>query len=363
MRESPLTGNKERRGGFLATIYSKLRDLITRDIAIDLGTANTLVYVAGKGIVLNEPTVIALKEVRGGSQVVAVGGEAKAMLGRTPKGIRAIRPLSDGVIGDFAIAEELIRIVVRKAFKRRGMTSARVIVTVPSGATAVERRAIRESVAKAGARKVYLIDEPIAAALGAELPVTEPTGSMIVDIGGGTTEVAVLSLGGIVASKCIRVGGNTMDEAIVSYIRRTYNLQIGETTAENIKLAVGGALLPEAGKERRVSVRGRDLVTGVPRELEVGEAEIVGSLADAVAAIIEAVRSTLEQTAPELTADMIDRGMVLTGGGGLLPNLDLALEHATSVPATVAKLPLSCGALGAGRALENLREINKLLIH
>ncbi len=358
-----LVAAQDKRNGVSVGLFTKVKNLITRDIAIDLGTANTLVYVAGKGIVFDEPTVIALKDVRGRSHVVAIGIDAKAMLGRTPEGIRAIRPLTDGVIGDFGIAEELIRLICRKAFNQRGFTSARVIVTVPSGATAVERRAIRDSVEKAGARKVFLIEEPIAAAIGAGLPVTEPTGSMVVDIGGGTTEVAVMSLGGIVASKCIRVGGNTMDEAIMSYVRRAYNLQIGESTAERVKLAVGAASMPPDGDERRAMIRGRDLVTGVPREMEIGSAEVVASLAEPISAIVEAVRTTLEQTAPELAADMVDRGMVLAGGGGLLPNLDIVLEQATGVPAVVANLPLSCGALGAGNALEHLRAMNKMLVH
>ncbi|MCG8545383.1 MAG: rod shape-determining protein [Alphaproteobacteria bacterium] len=340
-----------------------MRGLFSRDIAIDLGTANTLVYLAGQGIVFNEPTVIALKDDRGGSQIFAVGSDAKAMLGKTPAGFRAIRPMSDGVIADFDVSEEFIKYIINKNLKRWSFANARVIIAVPSGATAVERRAIREATESAGARRVYLIEEPIAAAIGAELPVTEPTASMVVDIGGGTTEVAVISLGGIVSSQCIRIGGNAMDAAIISYMRRVHNMQIGESTAEQIKLTIGSACLPESGEERRMRVKGRDLVSGVPREQEVSESEIVTSLAEPVGSIIDAVKTTLEHTVPELAADMVERGMVLTGGGGLLPNLDVVLGHATGLPTHVAKDPLTCCALGAGRVLERIGKFDKMLVH
>jgi rod shape-determining protein MreB and related proteins len=343
-------------------VLSIMRGLFTHDIAIDLGTANTLVYQSGGGIVFNEPTVIAVKDERGGRRMIAIGQEAKAMLGRTPPGIEAIRPLCDGVIADFDVAEELIKIVMGKSFKRRGLSSARVIITVPSGATEVERRAIREATENAGARRVYLIEEPVAAAIGADLPVTEPTASMVVDIGGGTTEVAVISLGGIVSSQCIRIGGNAMDAAIISYMRRAHNLHIGENNAEEIKISIGSACFPKNGEPRRMRVKGRDLVSGVPREQEVEEGEIVGSLAEPLGAIVEAVKTTLEHTVPELAADMVERGMVLTGGGGLLPNMDEVLSYATGLPTTVATDPLICGAMGAGRTLERIGKLEHMLV-
>lgn len=339
-----------------------MRGLFSRDIAIDLGTANSLVYLAGQGIVFSEPTVIALKDDRGGSQIIAVGKEAKAMLGKTPEGFRAIRPLSDGVIADFDVAQEFIKFIINKVIKRWGFANARVIITVPSGATAVERRAIREATESAGARRVYLIEEPIAAAIGADLPVTEPTASMVVDIGGGTTEVAVMSLGGIVSSQCIRIGGNAMDAAILSYMRRVHNMQIGEITAEQIKLSIGSASFPADGDERSMRVKGRDLVSGVPRKQEVLESEIVTCLAEPLGSIVDAVKTTLEHTVPELAADMVERGMVLTGGGGLLPNLDAVLGHATGLPTIVANDPLTCCALGAGRVLERIGKFDKMLV-
>ena len=335
--------------------------MLSADMAIDLGTANTLVYVKGRGIVLNEPSVVVLADIRGKKQVIAVGDEAKMMLGRTPGNITAIRPLRDGVIADFEVAEEMIKHFIRKVHNRRGFASPRVIICVPSGSTAVERRAIQESAESAGARRVFLIEEPMAAAIGAGLPVTEPTGSMVVDIGGGTTEVAVLSLGGIVYARSIRVGGNKMDEAIISYIRRNHNLLIGEGTAERIKKEIGSACLPEDGNGPVVEIKGRDLMNGVPKEIVISQRQIAESLAEPVSAIIEAVKVALEHTAPELSADIVDKGIVLTGGGALLGNLDFVLRHATGLPVSLAEEPLTCVALGTGRCLEELKILRHVL--
>jgi rod shape-determining protein MreB len=334
---------------------------MSADMAIDLGTANTLVYVKGRGIVLNEPSVVTIVNVRGKTQVLAVGDEAKQMLGRTPGNIEAIRPLRDGVIADFEIAEEMIKHFIRKVHNRRSFASPQIIVCVPSGSTAVERRAIQESAESAGARRVFLIEEPMAAAIGAGLPVTEPTGSMVVDIGGGTTEVAVLSLGGIVYSRSVRVGGDKMDEAIIAYIRRNHNLLIGEGSAERIKKQIGSACPPEDGDGEFMQIKGRDLMNGVPKELVIGQRQIAESLAEPVGAIIEAVKVALEQTPPELAADIVDKGIVLTGGGALLNNTDLVLRQATGLPVTIAEEPLSCVALGTGRVLEELKTLRHVL--
>ncbi len=335
--------------------------LLSADMAIDLGTANTLVYVKGKGIVLNEPSVVAIEEIRGKKQVKAVGNEAKLMLGRTPGNIAAIRPLSDGVIADFEIAEEMIKYFIRKVHNRRSFVSPLIIICVPSGSTAVERRAIQESADAAGAGKVRLIEEPMAAAIGADLPVTEPTGSMVVDIGGGTTEVAVLSLGGIVYARSVRVGGDKMDAAIVSYIRRNHNLLVGESSAERIKKEIGSACPPEKGEGRSVEIRGRDLMNGVPKEIVITERQIAEGLADPVAQIVEAVKVALENTAPELAADIVDKGIVLTGGGALLTNLDQVLRNATGLPVSIAENPLACVVKGTGRALEDLSTFKNVL--
>ena len=342
-------------------MFSRLLGLLSADMAIDLGTANTLVYVKGKGIVLDEPSVVAITNNRGRKQVLAVGNEAKQMVGRTPGNIEAIRPLRDGVIADFEVAEEMIKHFIRKVHNRRGFASPRVIICVPSGSTAVERRAIQESAESAGARRVFLIEEPMAAAIGAGLPVTEPTGSMVVDIGGGTTEVAVLSLGGIVYARSIRVGGNKMDEAIISYIRRNHNLLIGEGTAERIKKEIGSACLPEDGNGPVVEIKGRDLMNGVPKEIVISQRQIAESLAEPVSAIIEAVKVALEHTAPELSADIVDKGIVLTGGGALLGNLDFVLRHATGLPVSLAEAPLTCVALGTGRCLEEMKTLRHVL--
>src|SRR6516165_1521539 len=328
-----------------------------------LSTANTLVYVKGRGIVLNEPSVVAIASVRGRKQVLAVGEEAKLMLGRTPGNIQAIRPLRDGVIADFEVTEEMIKHFIRKVHNRRSFATPQIIVCVPSGSTAVERRAIQESAESAGARRVFLIEEPMAAAIGAGLPVTEPTGSMVVDVGGGTTEVAVLSLGGIVYCRSVRMGGDKMDEAIIAYIRRNHNLLVGESSAERIKKEIGSACAPENGEGRILEIKGRDLMNGVPKEIVISERQISESLAEPVGAIVEAVKVALEHTAPELAADIVDNGIVLTGGGALLGNLDLVLRHATRLPVSIADDPLTCVALGTGRALEEMKTLRNVLVN
>ncbi len=332
-------------------MFSKILGMFSSDMAIDLGTANTLVYVKGRGIVLNEPSVVAMKTSGGRRQVLAVGNEAKMMLGRTPSNIEAIRPLRDGVIADFEIAQHMIRHFIKKVHNR-SFASPEVVICVPSGSTAVERRAIREAAEEAGASRVYLIEEPMAAAIGAGLPVTEPQGSMVVDIGGGTMEVAVLSLGGIVFATSVRVGGDKMDEAIIAYIRRNHNLLIGESTAERIKKEIGTAQEPEDGVGLSMEIKGRDLMNGVPKEIHINQLQIGESLAEPVGAIIEGVKVALEQTAPELAADIVDQGIVLTGGGALLADLDKVLRQATGLPVSIAEEPLTCVALGTGRSLE-----------
>ena len=342
-------------------MLSKLMGLFSADMAIDLGTANTLVYVRGRGIALNEPSVVAIQEEHGKKVVLAVGNEAKQMLGKTPGNIRAIRPLKDGVIADFEIAEEMIKYFIRKVHNRRTFATPLIIICVPSGSTAVEQRAIQESAEAAGARKVWLIPEPMAAAIGAGLPVTEPTGSMVVDIGGGTTEVAVLSLGGIVYAKSVRVGGDKMDSAIVSYIRRTMNLLVGESSAERIKKQIGSACPPEKGQGETMEIKGRDLLNGIPKEIVVSEKQIAEALTEPVAQIMEAVKIALENTAPELAADIVDKGIILTGGGALLKNLDRVLREATGLPVCVAEEPLACVAKGTGIALDDIQKFKGVL--
>ena len=342
-------------------MLSGLLGMFSADMAIDLGTANTLVYVKGRGIVLNEPSVVAIIEKGGKKQVLAVGEEAKMMLGRTPGNIQAIRPMRDGVIADFEIAEEMIKHFIRKVHNRRSFANPQIIVCVPSGSTAVERRAIQESALSAGARRVYLIEEPMAAAIGAGLPVTEPTGSMVVDIGGGTTEVAVLSLGGIVYARSVRVGGDKRDEAIIAYIRRHHNLLVGEASAERIKKEVGSAAIPPDGDGMTIEIKGRDLMNGVPKEIAIGQRQIAESLAEPVGAIVEAVKVALEATPPELAADIVDKGIVLTGGGALLANLDQVLRDETGLPVSIADDALSCVALGTGKALEHIRTMKHVL--
>jgi len=342
-------------------MFGSLLGMLSSDMAIDLGTANTLVYVKGRGIVLNEPSVVAMVNKGGKKQVLAVGNDAKMMLGRTPGGIEAIRPMRDGVIADFEVAEEMIKHFIRKVHNRRSFASPVIIVCVPSGSTAVERRAIQESALSAGARRVFLIEEPMAAAIGAGLPVNDPTGSMVVDIGGGTTEVAVLSLGGIVYSRSVRVGGDKMDEAIIAYIRRHQNLLIGESTAERIKKEIGSAAPPLEGTGASVEIKGRDLLNGVPKEITVTQRQIAEALTEPVSAIIEAVKVALEATPPELAADIVDKGIVLTGGGSLLSNLDQVLRDETGLPVSIADDALSCVALGTGRTLENAKSMRHML--
>ena len=328
-----------------------LRGLFSSDMAIDLGTANTLIYIKGKGIVLNEPSVVAYSVKDGKKRVLAVGEEAKQMLGRTPGSIQAIRPLRDGVIADFDVAEEMIKHFIRKVHRGGGWAKPKILVCVPHGATPVEKRAIRESVMAAGARKAGLISEPIA----------EPTGNMVVDIGGGTTEVAVLSLGDVVYARSARVGGDRMDEAIVSYLRRQHNLLIGESTAERLKTEMGTARMPDDGVGGRIDVRGRDLLNGVPKEMEITQAQIAEALSETVQTIVEAVMTALEQTPPDLAADIVDRGVMLTGGGALLGDLDLALREQTGLAITVAEDPLNCVALGTGKSLEFESQLSHVL--
>ena len=342
-------------------MFSSLLGMLSSDMAIDLGTANTLVYVKGRGIVLNEPSVVAIMNKGGKKQVLEVGNAAKMMLGRTPGNIEAIRPMRDGVIADFEVAEEMIKHFIRKVHNRRSFANPMIIICVPSGATAVERRAIQESALSAGARRVYLIEEPMAAAIGADLPVTEATGSMVVDIGGGTTEVAVLSLGGIVYARSVRVGGDKMDDAIISYIRRHHNLLVGEASAERIKKEVGCARAPEKALETRITIKGRDLLNGVPKEITLSQAQIADALQEPVSQIIEAVKVALEATPPELAADIVDKGIVLTGGGALLTNLDQVLRDETGLPVSIADEPLSCVALGTGKVLEHINTHKQVL--
>ncbi|MBX3486521.1 MAG: rod shape-determining protein [Candidatus Paracaedibacteraceae bacterium] len=344
-------------------IFQRLMGALSADMAIDLGTANTLVYVRGRGIVLNEPSVVAIATSKGKKQVLAVGEEAKLMVGRTPGNIQAIRPLKDGVIADFEVAEEMIKHFIRKVHNRRSFAAPQIIICVPSGSTAVERRAIQESAESAGGRRVFLIEEPMAAAIGAGLPVTEPTGSMVVDIGGGTTEVAILSLGGIVYATSVRVGGDKMDEAIISYIRRTHNLLIGESTAEKIKKEIGSATVDSDSKNTMMSIKGRSLLNGVPLEVEINQAQIADSLSEVVAAIVQGVKTALENTAPELSADIVDRGIVMTGGGSQLKNLDRVLAKATGLPVFLAESPLDCVVNGTGRALEEMNTLQSVLVN
>ena len=342
-------------------MFSRLLGMMSDDMAIDLGTANTLVYVKSQGVVLNEPSVVAIIDNRGRKKVLAVGQEAKDMLGRTPGHIEAIRPLRDGVIADFEIAEEMIKHFIKKVHNRRSFASPQMVVCVPSGSTAVERMAIQESAESAGARRVFLIEEPMAAAIGAGLPVTEATGSMVVDVGGGTTEVAVLSLGGIVYARSIRIGGDKMDEAIIAYIRRNHNLLLGESSAEKIKNQIGSACPPEDGSGREMEIKGRDLMNGVPKEIVINERQVAESLAEPVGAIIEAVKGALENTAPELAADIVEKGIMLTGGAAQLNNLDLVLRHATGLPVSIAEEPLTCVVLGTGRTLEEMHTLRDVL--
>ncbi len=331
----------------------------SRDLGIDLGTANTLVYVKGKGVIIREPSVVALRDNK--QDVLAVGNEAKRMIGRTPGNIIAVRPMKDGVIADFDVTETMIRYFITKAHKRSRLVRPRIIICVPSGVTEVEKRAVLDAATHAGAREAYTIEEPMAAAFGAGLPVHEPTGNMVVDIGGGTTEVAVISLGGIVSSRSIRVGGDEMDESIIHYIKKKYKLMIGERTAEEIKMEIGTALSDESIEEKVKEVRGRDLVTGLPKTLEITSKEIREALKDPVTSIIEAVKYTLEQTPPELSSDIMDRGIILTGGGALLEGLDKLLIKETQMPVHIADEPLDCVVKGTGIVLEEIKTLKSVL--
>ena len=333
--------------------------MFSMDMGIDLGTANSLVYVKGKGIVLREPSVVAIQRETG--QVLAVGEEAKQMIGRTPGNIVAIRPMKDGVIADFDVTQSMIKYFINKALRQRSfLVKPRVVVSVPSGVTAVEERAVREAALQAGAREAYLIEEPMAAAIGSGLPVHEPTGNMIVDIGGGTTEVAVISLGGIVTSKSVRIAGDEMDDAIIQHVKRTYNLMIGERTSEQIKIEIGTAYLPDA--EETTEIRGRDLVTGLPKTLKITSTEIFKALSEPVAAILDAIKVTLEKTPPELASDIMDRGIVMAGGGSLLRGLDRLVSEQTGMPVHMAEEPLLAVAYGSGRVLENIDVLRRVLI-
>ncbi|CAK0764570.1 dynamic cytoskeletal protein MreB [Gammaproteobacteria bacterium] len=339
-------------------MFGRLRGLFSNDLSIDLGTANTLIYVRGKGIVLNEPSVVAIRQGAGqnGSRTIAaVGMEAKRMLGRTPGNITAIRPLKDGVIADFTVTEKMLQHFIRKVHESRVFRpSPRVLICVPCGSTQVERRAIRESAAGAGAREVYLIEEPMAAAIGSGLPVSEPTGSLVLDIGGGTTEVAIISLNGIVYSSSVRIGGDRFDESIINYVRRNYGCLIGEATAERIKSEIGSAF--PSTEVREIEVRGRNLAQGIPRSFTLNNNEILESLQEPLAGIVSAVKAALEQTPPELGADVAERGMVLTGGGALLRDFDRLLMEETGLPVIIAEDPMTCVARGGGRALEIMDE-------
>jgi rod shape-determining protein MreB len=337
---------------------SKLMGFVSSDVAIDLGTANTLVYVKGKGIVLNEPSVVAIDKGNGG--VVTVGREAKAMLGRTPDQIMAIRPLQDGVIADFEITEQLLRAFIARVQQRRVLIRPRIIICVPSGITEVEKRAVHDSAVHAGARDVFLVAEPIAAAIGVGLPVAKASGNMVIDVGGGTTEIAVISLNGIVSETSTRMGGDKMDEAISQYVKRKHNLLIGDQTAEHIKIKIGSAFPLE--QEMEIEIRGRDLIKGIPKTIKVTSLEIRDAIQEPIEAIVEALKQSLEKTPPELASDIVDRGITMTGGGALLRGIDALLREATNLPITVADDPLTCVVLGTGKILDNLDAFDKVIM-
>jgi rod shape-determining protein MreB and related proteins len=335
-------------------MFKSIFRFISKDLAIDLGTANTLVYVKGRGIVANEPSVVAVhRDSRGTKKVIAVGEEAKKMLGKTPGNIVAIRPLKDGVIADFEVTEAMLKYFIQKIHNKKSYARPRVVISVPSGITPVEKRAVKESAESAGAREVYLIEEPMAAAIGVGLPITEASGSMIVDIGGGTTEVAVISLAGIVYCNSVRVGGDKIDDAITQYVKRKYNLLIGERTAELIKINIGSAY-PGSDDEVTMEIKGRDLVGGIPKTLEISSKEVREAIAEPVNSIVEAVRIALETTPPELAADIVDKGIVISGGGALLRNLDILLKEVSRLPVVIAENPLTAVAEGAGKALDEM---------
>ncbi len=333
-------------------------NIFSSDLAVDLGTANTLIYVKGRGVVSSEPSVVAINSNT--KEILAIGQEAKNMLGRTPANISAVRPMKDGVIADYDTTEKMIRYFILKVHNRRSLVRPRMVICIPSGVTQVEKRAVKDSAIQAGAREVYLIEEPMAAAIGAGLPIQEPSGNMVVDIGGGTTEVAVISLSGIVYANSVRVGGDEMDDNIVNYIKRQYNLLIGTATAEDLKIKLGSAFPLE--NEIKTEIKGRDIVTGIPKTIEISDSEIREALKEAIAKIVDAVRIALEQTPPELSADIVDRGIVLTGGGALLKNLDKRLSHETGLPIIVSDDPLKAVALGSGKVLDDLELLKKVAV-
>ena len=340
-----------------------LTGFFSEDMGLDLGTANTLVYVKGKGIILDEPSVVAIATDQNNKKtVLAVGKEAKAMLGRTPGSIQAIRPMKDGVIADFDIAEAMIKHFIKKVHKKSIFANPNIVICVPSGATNVERRAIKESADAAGAKKVYLIEEPVAAAIGAGLPISEPSGCMVVDIGGGTTEIAILSLGGVVHSSSLKIGGDTMDDSIVNFMRSVHKLAIGESTAEKIKKEVGCAGIPDNGDGKTINVKGRDLINGLPREVVISERQVAEALSDSLSLIIDAIKRALELVPPELAADIVDTGIMLTGGGALLNRLDEAIRVTTGLPVSVADDPLTCVARGTGMALEEGHDFKNVFL-
>ncbi len=332
--------------------------LWARDIGIDLGTANTLVHVKGRGIIVREPSVVAINKKN--NEVLAVGDSAKSMIGRTPGNIIAIRPMKDGVIADFETTQSMLKYFIKKAMSKGLFSKPRVVICVPSGVTEVEKRAVEEATLQAGAKEAYLIEEPMAAAIGAKLPVEEPSGSMVVDIGGGTSEVAVISLGGIVTSKSLRVAGDELDEAIVHYVKKEYNLMIGERTAEEIKVTIGAAYPKE--KDETFQIRGRDLITGLPKNMAITSSEVVGALKEPINSIIDSIKFTLEKTPPELASDIMDRGIMLTGGGALLSGLDRLIKQETGMPVSIAENPLDCVALGTGKVLDEIETLKKVLI-
>ncbi|MEK7666460.1 MAG: rod shape-determining protein [Pseudomonadota bacterium] len=346
-------------------MFANLRGYFSSDLAIDLGTANTLIWVRGKGIVLNEPSVVAVRQEfgpRGGRQVLAVGVEAKRMLGRTPGSIQAIRPMKDGVIADFTVTGEMLKYFIRKVHENRlFQPSPRIVICVPCGSTQVERRAIRESAMGAGAREVYLIEEPMAAAIGSDLPIKDPTGSMVLDIGGGTSEVGVISLGGIVYSHSLRIAGDKMDEAIINYVRRKYGLLIGEATAEKVKIQVGTAW--HESEMRQMEIKGRHIADGVPRSMVLNSKEVLAALSECLAGIVTAIKGALEQTPPELAADIADKGLVVSGGGALLRDLDIMLREETGLPIVISEDPLTCVVRGCGRALEETESLSDVFVH
>lgn len=343
---------------YLVNGFNYIMGLFSNDMGIDLGTATTLVFVKGEGVVLCEPSVVAIQ--KGSSRVLAVGEEAKRMLGRTPGSIVAIRPMKDGVIADFEVTESMLRYFIKKVHHRRVLVRPRMIIAIPSGITEVEKRAVKDSAEHAGAREVFLVEEPIAAAVGVGLPIQEPAGNMIIDIGGGTTEMAVISLAGIVYAKCIRIGGDEMDEAIIEHLKKTYNLMIGERTAEEIKIKIGSAY--PLDEELSMEVRGRDLVAGLPKVITISSEEIREALSNPINAILEAARVTLERTPPELSADLIERGIVLAGGGSLLRGIDKLLSEETGLPVHIAEDPITSVALGTGKVLDEIRYLKRLLV-